>query len=85
VWEVTQHLIRTLDTGGEARAATLLRQVAGLGEAARELAYRLYTILQRKKWVKEALAYNALVVSLPEIVRLAAAGPIEPSGQQILV
>jgi putative DNA methylase len=86
VWEVTQHLIRALDTGGEAKAAELLGQVGGgLGETARELAYRLYTLCERKKWAKEALAYNALVVSWPEIVRLAAEGPQVVSGQQTLV
>lgn len=40
-------------------------------ETARELAYRLYTICERKKRAAEALAYNALVQSWPETVRLA--------------
>jgi putative DNA methylase len=72
VWEVTQHLIRRLDEGGEHAAADLLRSVGWLGEAARELAYSLYVTCERKKWAKEALAYNALVVAWPEIARLAA-------------
>jgi putative DNA methylase len=73
VWEVAQHLIRALGAGGTAAAGELLRQVdEGLAEAARELAYRLYMLCERKKWSKEALAYNALVVSWPEIVRVAA-------------
>jgi putative DNA methylase len=72
VWKVAQQLIRALDTGGEAAAGALLRHVdGGLAEAARELAYRLYMLCERKKWPKEALAYNALVVSWPDIVRLA--------------
>ena len=53
---MTQHLIQALETGGEEQAADLLRQVGGLGETARELAYRLYVICERKKWAKEALA-----------------------------
>lgn len=73
VWEVAQQLIRALESGGEEEAAHLLRRVGGLGETARELAYRLYTICERKKWAKEALAYNSLVVAWPEISRLAAA------------
>jgi putative DNA methylase len=86
VWEVTQHLIRAMETGGEATAAELLRRVGGgLGETARELAYRLYTLCERKKWARQALAYNALVVSWPEIVRLAAEVSTEASGQQTLV
>jgi putative DNA methylase len=73
VWEVTQHLIRRLEDGGEQAAADLLRRVGGLREAARELAYNLYVTCERKKWAKEALAYNALVVAWPEIAGLAAA------------
>jgi putative DNA methylase len=73
VWEVTQHLIRTLLSQGEGETAALLRRVGGLGETARELAYRLYVLCGRKKWVSEALAYNALVVAWPEITRLAGA------------
>jgi putative DNA methylase len=72
VWEVTQHLVDRLDSGGESAAADLLRRVGGLGETARELAYRLYIICERKGWAQEALGYNALVVSWPEIARLAA-------------
>jgi putative DNA methylase len=72
VWEITQHLIRRLETGGERAAADLLRRVGALGDVARDLAYRLYVICERKGWAQEALAYNALVVSWPEIARLAA-------------
>jgi putative DNA methylase len=75
VWEVAQNLIRALDTGGESKAADLLRRVGGLGETARELAYRLYVICERRKWAKEAFAYNSLVVAWPEIARLASAAP----------
>jgi putative DNA methylase len=72
VWEVSQHLIRALDDQGEAGAALLLRRVGlGLGDVGRELAYRLYSICERKKWSREALAYNSLVIAWPEIVRLA--------------
>jgi putative DNA methylase len=85
VWEVTQYLIRALDTGGEPNAAELLRQVGGgLGETARELAYRLFSLCERKRWPKEAFAYNALVVSWPEIMRLAAERSVE-AGQQALM
>lgn len=76
VWEVTQYLIRALDTGGEQAAGDLLRRVgAGLGETARELSYRLYVTCDRKGWAEEAQAYNGLVVAWPELQRLAAAAP----------
>ena len=72
VWEVAQHLIRALvDKGSEEGAAALLRKVGALGDVARDLAYRLYTICDRKKWAQEALAYNSLVVAWPELVKLA--------------
>ena len=74
-WEVTQHLIRSLETGGETAAARLLRRVGGMGEVARDLAYRLYNICERKKWASEALAYNGLVIAWPEVARLAQAVP----------
>ena len=60
-------------------AALLLGKLAGdQGEAAKELAYRLYVICERKGWSGEALAYNSLVISWPEIVRLAREGVIIP-------
>jgi putative DNA methylase len=71
VWETTQHLIRSLETNGESEAATLLNKLSGMGEAARELAYRLFSICERKKWAEEALAYNGLVITWPELSKLA--------------
>ena len=71
-WEATQQLIQALDTKGESGAADLLRQLGGdYGDKARDLAYRLYSICERKKWAHEALAYNSLVVAWPELMRLA--------------
>ena len=70
-WEVVHHLIRVLDTGGESAAAALVATLGSHAETARELAYRLYTLCERKKRAVEALAYNGLVQSWPEIVRLA--------------
>jgi len=49
------------------------------------LAYRLYSLCERKKWPKEALAYNALVVSWPEIMRLAAGSSVQAARQQALM
>ena len=70
VWEAVHHLVHTLKTGGETAAAHLVRQLGGVAETARELAYRLYTVCERKKRPAEALSYNSLVQSWPEIVRL---------------
>lgn len=71
VWEVVHQLIRVLEAGGESSAAALIATLGEKAEVARELAYRLYLVSERKKRASEALSYNALVQSWPEIVRLA--------------
>ena len=71
VWEVVHHLVRVLDTDGEMGAARLLRKIRGKREVARLLAHRLYAVCDRQERAAEALAYNTLVGSWSEIVRLA--------------
>lgn len=71
VWEITQHLIHRLDQMGETGAAELVGQLGGIAEISRDLAYRLYSTCERKKWAQEALAYNSLVVAWPELTKLA--------------
>ncbi len=71
VWEVTQYLIARLGES-ETAAAELLRRVGGgVGERARQLAYLLYQVANRKGWASEAVAYNSLVQAWPELTRLA--------------
>jgi len=74
IWEMVHHLIRVLESGGEPEAAKLVAKLGSKAEAARELCYRLYTICERKKRSTDALSYNALVQSWPEIIRLAQEG-----------
>jgi len=69
-WEITQQLIHTLDKQGEIATAELLSQLGDKAEIARDLAYRLYNLCDRKGWTNEALAYNSLVIAWPEIQRL---------------
>jgi putative DNA methylase len=83
-WEVLHHLIRVLESGGESAAASLVRVIGAQAETARELAYRLYSVCERKKRAAEALSYNGLVQSWPEITRLARAGTPAPSEQPAL-
>ena len=59
---------------GEGAAARLVTKLGARAEVGRELAYRLYVVSERKKRTAEALSYNGLVQSWPEIVRLAAEG-----------
>jgi putative DNA methylase len=69
VWEITQHLVKRLEEGGEGAAADLLRRVGGYDEAARDLAYWLFSVCEKKGWAQEALSYNALIVAWSEIAR----------------
>ena len=68
-WESVHHLVRVLDQGEET-AAELMAKLGYKAEAARELAYRLYRICDQKNRAQEALGYNALVQSWPEMARL---------------
>jgi putative DNA methylase len=73
-WESVHHLVRALEAGGESAAAALVTKLGCQAAVARELAYRLYMLCERKKRAAEALSYNALVQSWPEITRLAREG-----------
>jgi putative DNA methylase len=70
-WESVHQLIRVLETGGEDAAAQLVAKLGSKAEMARDLCYRLYTLCERKKRAAEALSYNGLVQSFPELERLA--------------
>ena len=61
VWEATHHLIRVLEATGEAEAGALARRLDGDAEVARDLAYRLFAICERKNRSVDARSYNALV------------------------
>ena len=73
-WEMVHHLIRALEENGESAAAKIIAKLGSKAEIARELCYRLYNLCERKKRAAEALSYNALVQSWPEITRLAREG-----------
>ena len=70
-WEAVHHLIRVLESDGEQGAADLVAKLGGMADTARELCYRLYTVCERQKRAGDALSYNGLVQSWPEVKRLA--------------
>src|SRR5262249_15856979 len=74
-WEVVHHLIRVLETGGESAAAALVAKLGSHAETARELAYRLDTLCERRKRAAEAVAEKGVVQSWAEIVRVAGQMP----------
>lgn len=60
-WEALHQLIRALNQDGESSAGELLARMPARAEPIRALAYRLYTLCERKGWAEEARAYNELV------------------------
>ncbi|MEZ4638756.1 MAG: hypothetical protein R2873_27430 [Caldilineaceae bacterium] len=68
VWEAAHHLIERLQNQGERGAGRLLVDLnPDLAAEARQLAYRLYSICERKSRADHALSYNSLVISWPAI------------------
>jgi putative DNA methylase len=76
IWEMTHHLVRVYfhEKAGDVVAAELLRKIGSRGDIARELAYLLFDLAEKKKRSQEAQAYNALVLGWPEVARLAREG-----------
>jgi putative DNA methylase len=63
IWEALHQLIRALNQDGESAAGSLLARMPTRAEPIRALAYRLYTLCERKGWAEEARAYNELVTA----------------------
>jgi putative DNA methylase len=61
VWEALHQLIRSYNAEGDSGAAKVLTGVAAKAEAARQLAYRLYTLSERAGRAEDARAYNEVV------------------------
>lgn len=73
IWMLTQQLTRAMEKGGVNACAEIVFNMFGSNaESAKDLAYRLYTIAERKGWADEAYVYNNLVVAWPDIQTRAA-------------
>lgn len=73
LWLLTQQLTRAMESDGVAGAARIVANiVTSEPERAKALAYRLYTIAERKKWTAEAFAYNSLVSAWSDVQHAAA-------------
>jgi putative DNA methylase len=81
-WEVVHQLVKVLEGEGEKAASELLKALKDKADTSRELAYRLYSLCERKKWAEEARSYNGLVVAWPELLTLANTVTISGSKQQ---
>ncbi|MFM5078205.1 DUF1156 domain-containing protein [Aeromonas caviae] len=63
VWEGLHQLIRLLNSQGASAAGAMLALMPSKSDAIRSLAYRLYTLCERKGWASDARAYNELVMA----------------------
>lgn len=69
VWEALHQLIRALNQDGETAAGSLLARMPARAEPIRALAYRLYTLCERKGWAEDARAYNELITAWSGVER----------------
>ncbi|KZW97508.1 DUF1156 domain-containing protein [Aeromonas veronii] len=81
VWEGLHQLIRILNSQGASGAGAMLARLSGKSDAIRSLAYRLYTLCERKGWAQDARAYNELVTAW-EAMQSAMADSGQVGGQQ---
>ncbi|MCF8029881.1 MAG: DUF1156 domain-containing protein [Desulfohalobiaceae bacterium] len=82
-WEALHQLIRALRTGGESEAGRLLGKMTERTESIRQLAYRLFTLCERKGWAEEARAYNELIASWYGTVEAASSEKKQPSQRKM--
>lgn len=88
-WEVLHHLIRALESRGLAAAGSLLRDVVARPDGAidpdliKELAHLLYRVAEGNSWTKDALSFNTLVTSWPEVMDAAGTSERHESQQEL--
>ncbi|WP_205874822.1 DUF1156 domain-containing protein [Mycobacterium camsae] len=85
-WEALHHLVKLLEEDGITPAGNFLRTALSRPDGAidadlvKELAHLLFRIAEANSWTKDALSFNSLVTSWPEII--AAARSEKPTTSQ---
>lgn len=73
IWLLTQQLTHAMEKDGVVGVANIVTDmITSEPEHAKALAYRLFTIAERKGWAQEAYAYNSLVIAWPDVQAKAA-------------
>lgn len=68
IWLLTQQLTRAMETDGVDGAAKIAAGIfTSEPERAKALAYRLFSLAERRGWTGEAFAYNSLIVAWPDV------------------
>jgi putative DNA methylase len=76
-WEAAHHLIRVLESEGVALAGDFLKAATSRTDGAveadlvKELAFLLFSLAEKNGWTRDALSFNNLATSWPEIVESA--------------
>jgi putative DNA methylase len=89
-WEALHHLIKTLEGEGIGAAGDFLRAAMSRPDGAvdadliKELAHLLFRIAESNGWTKDALSFNTLVTSWPEISDAARTDTSATSSQSAL-
>jgi len=82
VWEALHQLVRNLNMHGEQSAGALLAEMSSVSGPVRTLAYRLYTLCERKGLAEDARFYNELIGAWASIEVVAdEIGPPEKQGE----
>lgn len=86
-WEAMHHLVRSLESDGISRAGEFLASATNRSDAAvdadlvKELAFLLFSVAEKNGWTKDALSFNTLATSWPEIVE-ASRSTLVPGNEQ---
>ena len=86
-WEALHHLIKVLERDGVARAGDFLQSAVSRPDGAvdadlvKELAHLLFRIAEQNNWTKDALSFNTLVTSWPDIIDASRGRPDSRSAQ----
>lgn len=73
-WEALHHTIRLLESDGVPAAGAFLADAVSRddgaveGDLVKELAFLLYSVAEKNGWTKDAISFNAIATSWPEIV-----------------
>lgn len=86
-WEALHYAIKALDAGGVTEAGRFMARALSREDEAvdadrvKELAHLLFRIAEDNGWTKDALSFNALVTSWPDIMTAVEAAPVASAAQ----
>lgn len=87
-WEALHHLVKVLERDGIAPAGDFLRGALDRPDGAvdsdliKELAHLLFRIAEGNGWTKDALSFNGLVTSWPDIVEVVRTASVDSMASQ---